>query len=207
MQLHPKHLLTSLSCIHTYFLCLMLENNISFGIPSYLRSTHPEHLYKLSFCFKSGEQRCGTRVPGCQYSSHPHRLTSTEEMILCVFTHYVRAQLTILWELCMYCNKSYVCWSYVKKTGKVSWFRFKCVGKPKPIPNCQETMLQAVCHTNKTMERHNDLESPFQVYVTFILSAQKHIWFTEKTRNGSKWVIRTSSKLCRSAVHRNTSFS
>lgn len=48
-------------------------------------------------------------------------------------------------------------------------------------------MLQAVCHTNETkMERHNDLESLFQVYVTFILSAQKNIWFTEKTRNGSK---------------------
>jgi len=78
MQLHLKHLLASLSCVRTYFLCLMPQNDISFGIPSYLRSTHPEHSYKLSFCFKGGEQRSGMQVPGCQYTSHPHQLTSTE---------------------------------------------------------------------------------------------------------------------------------
>lgn len=92
----------SLCCLHTCFLCSEKENSISSGVLPYPQTTHPERSYKHSFfCFKGGEKRSGMPVPGCQNTSHPHQLTTTEEMILCVFTHYVRAQLTILWELRM----------------------------------------------------------------------------------------------------------
>jgi len=79
-----------------------MENSISFGILPYLKTTHVEHPYKHSFFyFKGRKKRSGMPAPGCQNTSHPHHLTSTEEMILCVFTLYVRAQPTILWELRM----------------------------------------------------------------------------------------------------------
>lgn len=85
----------SLCCVLTCFLCL--SQNSAFP-KNYL----PRNSYKHSFfCFRGGEESSGMPVPGCQNTSHPHPLTSTEEMILCVFTHYVRAQLTILWELGM----------------------------------------------------------------------------------------------------------
>lgn len=88
----------SLCCLRMCFLCSQMENSISSGVLPYLKT---QLTWARLLLFKSGEKIFGTAVAGCENTSHPHQLTAPEEMILCAFTHYVRAQLTILWGLRM----------------------------------------------------------------------------------------------------------
>lgn len=96
-QLHQKkHFLGNLCVVSSHAF------PVSARILPFLKITYPgTHTSPAASVSGGGEESCGMAVPGCQDTSHPHPLTSTEEMILCVFTHYVRAQLTILWELGM----------------------------------------------------------------------------------------------------------